>query len=1408
MPLEEEISNFKDKLIDIEEEIKRQVAERLSKYDLTLSIVVAVSIAIITTLVILVFGLWKFRQRLRVAQQSHGSGHKKYRFRKRDKVLFFGRKMLRKVSSFSRNTIGLGQGKGRGQMNRKEIMILAKKFSKILRLKKDPSQPMLQKKGPPKSFFEEDGAEFEDGDHRIPSEVLYMLRSVRVFGHFEKPLFLELCRHMESKFVPAGSYLFRIGDQDDCIYVVQSGKINVYISEGGSDYLVKEVGTGDSIHSLLSILDFITGKPQPYKTVSGRAVVDSTILKLPASAFQSLFHRFPESLVRVVQVIMVRLQRVTFTALHNYLGLSSELINRRCDIELKTLSIHAISSQAASRFGGYSSMGMSESEGERSDVPGERNTSQVRVQTPSMTEDEGKKSITDFETACLRARVKGGPSSSSFTKQDEGDPSTSPSNSHIKLKRHSMPITSTEAKAVSREMSREQREATLTESRESFSDETILEMAKKDLVKILKIESEDYLDGKVHLHTYRAGTTLLKQGDQDASIMFVVSGKLSVLQHYVGETAKEVKLFSAQPGEIVGALAVLTGEPSFFTIRSKIDSRVVTISKSDFYLIMREQPSVVLNVASTTLIRLTPFVRQIDFALDWMMIEAGRALFRQGDHSDSIYIVLTGRLRTVITLSGGKKELVGEYGRGELVGIVEVLTQQERVTTGIAVRDTELAKLPSELLNVIKRKYPQVVTRLIHLLGTRIIGNMRNKDTLHISESMTNGGETRGSVTNLATVAILPASSDVPLTNFTLELQHALKAIGPVTRFTSEIVKRWLGVGALDTTYKQGIFEELQINVNEFRLFSWLGQQEDIHRMILYQCDYTMTKWTKMCIRQADAILIVGMSGNDHKVGELEQQMETIDVRAQKELVLLHREDADYPRGTVDWLNARGWCSSHHHIRCPKRVFSKRSLAKMMEVYDELQKTEADRMSDMSRLARFLTGTSVGLVLGGGGARGIAHLGIIRAMQDAHIPIDIVGGTSIGSFMGAAWCEEVNMTRFIQKTREWSMIMTSIAKKIFDLTYPAASMFTGASFNEGIEATFKDRQIEDLWIPFFCITTDLNSSQMRVHTHGSLWRYVRASMSLAGYLPPLCDPVDGHLLLDGGYVNNLPADVMRSFGAQSIFAVDVGSQDDTELTNYGDKLSGWWLLWKRWNPWAEPVRVPDMQEIQSRLAYVSCIRQLEIVKNSDYCEYIRPPIDKYGTLQFGSFDEIQEVGYNHGKTMLSGWEKGGLIKQLFHEKKSSEHKMHAARQDQDMLHPHTPRLAYFTDLAELVSKIDEPRSSESLYEAEDEDYSDSYDEDEVILDTNQHAQANVETLTSNVPIFGLHDIHEDDDGDEADDDDDDDDDDDQYVTESEGDEEEENENKVLKDLQSIEFGRMRGGEKSALPRRLSGFLKK
>lgn len=140
---------------------------------------------------------------------------------------------------------------------------------------------------------------------------------------------------------------------------------------------------------------------------------------------------------------------------------------------------------------------------------------------------------------------------------------------------------------------------------------------------------------------------------------------------------------------------------------------------------------------------------------------------------------------------------------------------------------------------------------------------------------------------------------------------------------------------------------------------------------------------------------------------------------------------------------------------------------------------------------------------------------------------------------------------------------------------------------------------------------------------------------------------------------------MRTIGAAHIIAIDVGSQDDTDLTDYGDDLSGWWLLYKKWNPFTAPVKVPNLPDIQSRLAYVSCVRQLEViqnvvsivshkcnnlfelilqeVKNSDYCEYIRPPIDKYKTLAFGSFDEIKDVGYVHGKNCFEAMEKTGRL---------------------------------------------------------------------------------------------------------------------------------------------------------------------
>ena len=123
---------------------------------------------------------------------------------------------------------------------------------------------------------------------------------------------------------------------------------------------------------------------------------------------------------------------------------------------------------------------------------------------------------------------------------------------------------------------------------------------------------------------------------------------------------------------------------------------------------------------------MSPFVRQIDFALEWNLIEAGNALFRQNHKAENIFIVLNGRLRSILK-SEGKKQLVGEYGRGDLVGIVEILMKADNSTTVVAIRDTEVAQIPSGLLDYIKYRHPRVATRLIQMLSSKLLGKLKRK---------------------------------------------------------------------------------------------------------------------------------------------------------------------------------------------------------------------------------------------------------------------------------------------------------------------------------------------------------------------------------------------------------------------------------------------------------------------------------------------------------------------------------------------------------------------------------------------------------------------------------------------------------------------------------------------------------
>ncbi|KAM3722647.1 Patatin-like phospholipase domain-containing protein [Dirofilaria immitis] len=727
--------------------------------------------------------------------------------------------------------------------------------------------------------------------------------------------------------------------------------------------------------------------------------------------------------------------------------------------------------------------------------------------------------------------------------------------------------------------------------------------------------------GRITIENVPEKHLVVEQNSEDELLIMVLSGILSISKEPLDEdeNIEEEHIF-IYPRELIGGLQLLTGEPWFVTVRSHTSAIYATISKKDFFDLVDIHPEIVLPVAHSVIRRLSSFVRNVDFAVDWVLLDSGQAVYRSGDVADSIFVLLSGRLRSV-----EDKKIIEEFGRGDVLGMIEVLQRVPRATTVLAIRFSQLARLPEGLLNFIKIKFPQVGFRLVHLLGQYYTSSIQSTSTFrrtYKDDLSVATGDPQSHIKNLHTIAVVAATSDVPLTAFTCELYHALTANLRVLRLSSQKIGELLDASVLE---KQA----------DFRLMHWLNLQEDTYPLIIYECDTTATNWTRRCLRQADAILFV--ANGEQK--PLEQSlmddylnMNEDSIRTSKELILLWDEKTVEPQGTIEWLKG-SWFSGHHHIRIHKRMvqwnLEKVPESDIVSFYEQnIYGGKVDSRSDFSRLARILTGNAIGVVLSGGGARGAAHVGVLHAMQEHGIPIDMIGGTSVGAMIGGLYAQGVEDVE--QRAKSWFAMMASIWTKLWDLTYAHSAMFTGAGFNHGLQDLFSDSLIEDLWIPYFCISTDISNSEMRVHRTGPLWAYCRASMSLAGYLPPLCDPVDGHLLLDGGYVNNLPADVMQSMSAKIIIAVDVGSAAETNLYNYGDSLSGFWILLRKLNPFAEPIKVLNMEEIQSRLAYVSCEQQLQLVKNAGYCQYVRPPIDEFKTLDFHKYDEIHNLGYKHG----------------------------------------------------------------------------------------------------------------------------------------------------------------------------------
>jgi predicted acylesterase/phospholipase RssA len=215
---------------------------------------------------------------------------------------------------------------------------------------------------------------------------------------------------------------------------------------------------------------------------------------------------------------------------------------------------------------------------------------------------------------------------------------------------------------------------------------------------------------------------------------------------------------------------------------------------------------------------------------------------------------------------------------------------------------------------------------------------------------------------------------------------------------------------------------------------------------------------------------------------------------------------------------------------------------------------------------------------------------------------------------------------------------------------PVVSFFASAKVTHVLERIFGDTQIEDLWMPCFCVSSNLTRAVAMVHRRGPLWQAVRASMAIPGVFSPILS--GGDLLVDGCVLDNLPIDVMQRLNYNGpIIAVNVFPDVDL-LRDYdfGPSVSGWQALVSMLarraslNPLAPRDSPPLIFESLVRVLALNSVHQAKT--QSGFADvYIRPPVEKYNILDFGAYAQIAGIGYRSAMQALGDWE-GAPIKTI------------------------------------------------------------------------------------------------------------------------------------------------------------------
>jgi len=534
--------------------------------------------------------------------------------------------------------------------------------------------------------------------------------------------------------------------------------------------------------------------------------------------------------------------------------------------------------------------------------------------------------------------------------------------------------------------------------------------------------------------------------------------------------------------------------------------------------------------------------------IEWFSLPGGATLYGAGQVADGLYVVINGAFGIYAASARGGSRYIGQLSAGQIAGETEVMSGTPRSTTLVALRDSEVARLPTATFEKLVTQHPQTLRYVAKELAGRV-------DALHQPPLRADAGP--------KTFAIVPLDSSPDATRFGSQLAACLGRFG-----RSQLV---LSTQAVERTTH------------------WFHRLERANQFVVYVTDSQSTNWSRLCIRQADMVLLVAQADSEPRPwwGLEGTSDRTADIRT-AELILLHG------RARRTCL-ARSWllvqrCRRIHHV----------------------QNTD-----DIARAARLLTGRGVGLVLSGGGARGFAHIGVMRALREARIAVDSIGTTSIGAVIGAGWAAGWDHQQMLERMRR-SFVQSN---PLNDYTLPLMSLVAGRKVCRLLRREFGELDIEDLHLPYFCVSANLTNGQLTVHRGGRLWFWLRAAVSIPGILPPVFTQEQAYV--DGATLNNLPVDIMREQHRGRIIAVDVGGSHGFVSNLEMTEMPGLWRIWRLLGRGRPHVNI--MQILLRTGMLNSAAASIEQRELADVV--LRPPLERIDLLDWRAFDRAIDIGY-------------------------------------------------------------------------------------------------------------------------------------------------------------------------------------